>query len=187
MENNQINSSIERILISENELKTTVMEIAEKINADYKNEEILLVVILKGSIVFATDLMRYLTMPVNIDFMQVSSYGCGTVSKGFINIKKDLSVDVAGKNVLIIEDIIDSGNTLKKLKELLKSRNPKSVKICTILDKPDRRVTDVEVEYSGISIPDEFVVGYGLDYNEQFRNLPYVGILKRDIYENKGE
>lgn len=187
MDKNAINSAIERVLISEDELKSAVQTIAEKINADYKDEEIIFVVILKGSVVFATDLMKHLKMPVFLDFMQVSSYGSGTVSKGFINIKKDMTVDIKDKNVLIVEDIIDSGNTLHKLKELLRSRGPKSIKICTILDKPERRVTDVEVEYSGISIPDEFVVGYGLDYNEHFRNLPYVGVLKRSIYEDKGD
>ncbi len=183
MEN--LHPSIEKILVSKSELENAVETLAAKINSDYGSEPLTLVIILKGSMIFASDLMRHLTMPVTIDFMQVSSYGSGTVSKGFINIKKDLSSDIKGKNVLIIEDIIDSGNTLNKLKELLKERNPKSVKICTILDKPDRRVTSVEVEYSGIVIPDEFVVGYGLDYNEYFRNLPYVGVLKRCIYEEK--
>lgn len=178
-----IEEAIERVLISEEELAGTVKRLAEKINADYKNEPLILVIILKGSLVFATDLMKRLTMPLTIDFMQASSYGSGMVSKGFINIKKDLTTDIKDKNVLIIEDIIDSGNTLHKLKELLRERNPKSVRICTILDKPDRRVTEVEVEYSGISIPDEFVVGYGLDYNEYFRNLPYVGVLKKSVYQ----
>lgn len=178
-----IEEAIERVLISEEELAATVKRLAEKINADYKNEPLILVIILKGSLVFATDLMKRLTMPLTIDFMQASSYGSGTVSKGFINIKKDLTTDIKDKNVLIIEDIIDSGNTLHKLKELLRERNPKSVRICTILDKPDRRVTEVEVEYSGISIPDEFVVGYGLDYDEYFRNLPYVGVLKKSVYQ----
>ncbi len=180
---NILHSDIERILVSEKQLQEAVDKLADKINSDFKNEELILAIILKGSLVFASDLMRKLTMPLTVDFMQVSSYGVGTVSKGFINIKKDLVSDIKGKNVLIIEDIIDSGNTLHKLKELLKERSPKSVSICTILDKPDRRVTPVEVEYSGIVIPDEFVVGYGLDYNEYFRNLPYVGVLKRSIYE----
>lgn len=177
------NSSIEKILITEKELQDTVKRLAAKINEDYKDEPLTLVIILKGSMIFASDLMRHLNMPVTIDFMRVSSYGSGTTSAGFINIKQDLASDIKDKNVLIIEDIIDSGNTLHKLKELLKERNPKSIRICTILDKPDRRVTPVEVEYSGIVIPDEFVVGYGLDYDEYFRNLPYVGVLKRNIYE----
>ncbi len=183
MENTNLHPYIDRVLVSEEELSKAVKSLADKINEDYKDEPLLLAIILKGSFVFATDLMRHLKMPVEIDFMQVSSYGSGTTSQGFINIKKDLSVDIEGRNVLIVEDIIDSGNTLHKLKELLSSRNPKSVKICTILDKPDRRVTPVLVEYSGISIPDEYVVGYGLDYNEELRNLPYVGVMKRSIYE----
>lgn len=183
MNNKYTNDAIERILIPEEELDRAVKSLAEKINNDYANEELVLVIILKGSLVFAADLMRYLKMPVVIDFMQASSYGAETTSKGFINIKKDLETDIEGKNVLILEDIIDSGNTLLKLKELLGGRNPKSIRICTILDKPERRVTDVTVEYSGIAIPDEFVVGYGLDYNENYRNLPFVGVLKRSIYE----
>lgn len=183
MKTEQLHPAIERILVSEEEIASTVEKLAAKINADYQNEPLILVIILKGSLVFATDLMRKLTMPLVIDFMQASSYGSGTVSQGFINIKMELASDIKDKNVLIIEDIIDSGNTLHKLKELLRERNPKSIRICTILDKPDRRVTEVEVEYSGIAIPDEFVVGYGLDYEEYFRNLPYVGVLKRNIYE----
>lgn len=183
MEN--LHPSIEKVLVSEEELKKAVSRLAEQINNDYRDEPLTLVIILKGSMVFASDLMRKLKMPVTIDFMQVSSYGSGTVSKGFIKIKQDLSSDIEGKNVLIIEDIIDSGNTLHKLKELLKERKPKSVRICTVLDKPDRRVTPVEVEYSGIIIPDEFVVGYGLDYDEYLRNLPYVGVLKRSVYEER--
>lgn len=183
MEN--LHPSIEKVLVSGEELKKAVSRLAEQINNDYRDEPLTLVIILKGSMVFASDLMRKLKMPVTIDFMQVSSYGSGTVSKGFIKIKQDLSSDIEGKNVLIIEDIIDSGNTLHKLKELLKERKPKSVRICTVLDKPDRRVTPVEVEYSGIIIPDEFVVGYGLDYDEYLRNLPYVGVLKRSVYEER--
>lgn len=179
----ELHSDVERILVSEEEIKKTVTELSEKINNNYKNEELLIVVILKGSMIFASDLVKELTMPVTIDFMRASSYGAGTASSGFINIKQDLEQDITGKNVLIIEDIIDSGNTLHKLKELLRERNPKSIKICTLLDKPSRRVTPVTVEYSGIAIPDEYVVGYGLDYNEVLRNLPYVGVLKREIYE----
>lgn len=179
----EINQDIEQVLIDEQEIIYTLDSLADRINRDYHGEPLLLVVILKGSMVFAADLMRRLEMPVSIDFMQTSSYGSGSSSSGFINIKRDLETDVRGKNVLIVEDIIDSGNTLHKLKELLRSRKPKSVKICTFLDKPERRVTDVEVEYVGRQIPDEFVVGYGLDYNEQHRNLPYIGILKRSVYE----
>ncbi len=174
---------VEKVLVSTEEIKHTVTELAKKINADYNGEELLVVVILKGSMIFAADLVKELTMPVTIDFMRASSYGSGTASSGFINIKQDLGSDIKDKNVLIIEDIIDSGNTLHKLKELLRERNPKTIKICTLLDKPSRRVTPVDVEYSGIAIPDEYVVGYGLDYNEILRNLPYIGVLKREVYK----
>ena len=177
------NPYIERVLVSEEEIKKTVTRLADQINKDYNGEELLVVVILKGSMIFAADLVKELTMPVTIDFMRASSYGSGTASSGFINIKQDLGTDISGKNVLIIEDIIDSGNTLHEIKELLRERNPKTIRICTLLDKPARRVTPVDVEYSGIAIPDEYVVGYGLDYNEILRNLPYVGVLKREIYE----
>ncbi len=181
--NKEMHPDLKSILISEEELKTIVKKTAQKINEDYKDEEIIMVVILRGSMVFAADLIRRLKMPVKLEFMQASSYGSGTSSSGFINIKRDLDVDITDKNILIIEDIIDSGNTLFRLKNVLESRNPKSCKICTLLDKPDRRVTEVDVTYIGKVIPDEFVVGYGLDYNEYYRNLPYIGVLKEEIYE----
>lgn len=178
-----LHPAIEEVLISEEELCAAVERLADEINRDLNGEPLIAVVILKGSMVFASDLIRKLTMPVMLDFMRASSYGAGTASSGFINIRQDLENDIAGKNVLIIEDIIDSGNTLHKLKELLRERNPKSIRICTLLDKPSRRVTPVEVEYSGIAIPDKFVVGYGLDYDEILRNLPYIGVLKPEIYQ----
>ncbi len=178
-----MHKDVERILVSEEKIAEVVSKIAGDINTDLDGEPLLTVIILKGSAPFAMDLIRKLDMPVEIDFMQVSSYGKSTESSGFINVKKDLEQDVAGKNVLIIEDIIDSGNTLFKLKKLFESRNAKSVRICTMLDKPSRRVVDVKVDYSGLEIPDEFAIGYGLDYNEQYRNLPYIGILKREVYE----
>ena len=178
----ELHPAVERVLVSEEDIQNAVKEIAKKINADYQNEPVLLLVILKGSLVFASDLMRHLNMPVSLDFMQASSYGNQTVSQGFINIKRDMETDVRGKNVIIVEDIIDSGNTLFKIKALLSERNAKSVRICTILDKPERRVADIDVDYQGIVIPDEFAVGYGLDYNEDYRHLPYIGVLKREIY-----
>lgn len=178
-----MHKDVEKILVNEEKIKETVAEIGEKINNDLKDEPLLVIIILKGSTPFAMDLIRTLTMPVEIDFMQVSSYGKSTASDGFINVKRDLEQDVTGKNILIVEDIIDSGNTLNKLKTLFESRNAKSVRICTMLDKPSRRVVDVKVDYTGIEIPDEFVVGYGLDYDEQYRNLPYIGVLKRSVYE----
>lgn len=178
-----MNDSIERVLITEDRLKEIVSEVAEKINSDFRGEEVLLVIILKGSIVFATDLMRKLDMPVMIDFMQASSYGAGSKSTKVVNIKLDLKTDIEGKNVVLIEDIIDSGNTLRNLKAMLLKRNPKTFRICTLLDKPERRETEIEPDYVGTVIPDEFVVGYGLDYNENFRELPYLGVLSRHVYE----
>ncbi|MDY3928022.1 MAG: hypoxanthine phosphoribosyltransferase [Clostridia bacterium] len=178
-----IHPDIKKILFSEEDIKNIVEKTAAKINEDYKDEEITVVVILRGSMVFAADLIRCLNMPVTVEFMQASSYGSSTSSTGFINIKRDLDADIEGKNVLIIEDIIDSGNTLFRLKNVLEDRKPKSCNICTLLDKPERRVTDVEVKYVGAIIPDEFVVGYGLDYDEHYRNLPYIGVLKEEIYQ----
>lgn len=178
-----MHKDVESILVSEAEINENISKIAQQLNKDLNGEPLLVVIILKGSTPFAMDLIRKLDMPVEIDFMQVSSYGKSTSSNGFINVKKDLEQDVTGKNVLIVEDIIDSGNTLFKIKTLFQSRNAKSVRICTMLDKPSRRVVDVTVDYVGKEIPDEFAVGYGLDYNEQYRNLPYIGVLKRSVYE----
>lgn len=179
-----IHDDIKSVMISEEEIQKIVKGLGEKISADYAGKEILLAVILKGSLIFAADLMRYITVPVKLDFMQASSYGSGMQSSGIINIKKDLENDAAGKHILIIEDIIDSGNTLAKLKHVLKDRGPASVKICSLLSKPSRREMEVEVEYIGRDIPDEFVVGYGLDFDEKYRNLPYIGILKPKVYAN---
>lgn len=179
-----IHDDIKSVLISEKEIAEIVKNLGEKISKDYEGKEILLVVILKGSLVFAADLMRHITVPVKLDFMQASSYGSGTASSGVINIKKDLDSDAAGKHILIIEDIIDSGNTLSKLKHILKERGPASVRICSLISKPSRREMNVEVEYIGRDIPDEFVVGYGLDFDERYRNLPYIGVLKPKVYAN---
>lgn len=173
----------DKILISKSDIEKKVKEISKQISEDYKGLNPLFVCILKGSVFFTADLLRNVETPAQIDFMVVSSYGSGTTSSGTLNVKKDLSVDVKDKHVIIVEDIIDSGNTLYLLKELLLSRNPKSVKICTLLDKPDRRVKEVAVDYCGFKIPDEFVVGYGLDYNENYRTLPDVRILSRSVYE----
>lgn len=178
-----MHKDVEKILVSEEQIRETVKKIADKINNDLAGEPLLVIVILKGSTPFAMDLIKKLEMPVELDFMQVSSYGKSTASDGFINVKRDIEQDISGKNILIVEDIIDSGNTLFKLKTLFESRNAKSVRICTMLDKPSRRVVDVKVDYSGIEIPDEFAIGYGLDYAEQYRNLPYIGVLKRSVYE----
>lgn len=177
-------SIIERVLIGEEELKNKVSELGKKISADYGDEEILLITLLKGGVVFSVDLMRQITSPVAIDFMCVSSYGDASKTSGIVKVVKDLDISIKDKNVLIVEDIIDSGLTLKYVSELLKARCPKSLKICTILDKPSRRKADVNVDYVGFEIPDEFVVGYGLDYQQLDRNLPYIGIVKREVYEN---
>ena len=173
---------IQEILFSEEQLAQRVSEIAEQINRDYADKEILLVSVLRGSFIFMADLARKITRPCRIDFMSVSSYGKGTSSSGQVQITKDLSEDITGMHVIVIEDILDSGNTLSYLLRLLEQRHPASIRLCTLLDKPDRRVKHVDVHYSGFSIPDAFVVGYGLDYAERYRNLPYIGILKPEVY-----
>lgn len=165
-------------MISEDQVNLRIKEMAEQISEDYKGKSIHLVCILKGSIFFTCELAKRLTIPVTLDFISVSSYGSETVSSGRVRILKDLDESIQGKNVLIVEDIIDSGRTLAYLKELLGTRAPASLDICTLLDKPDRRVTKVEVKYVGFVIPDEFVVGYGLDYDQYYRNLPYVGVVE---------
>ena len=183
-----LNSDVERILISEKELDSTVTRIASEIDRDYSapDKKLVLLCILKGSIVFMGDLMKKLTVPVEIDCMKVSSYGDGTVSSGNVNIRLDITrPDISECDFLIIEDIIDSGKTLSYLTDYLKLKGAKSVKTCTLLDKPSRRAVDFVPDYKGIEIPDEFVVGYGLDYAEMYRALPYVGVLKPEVY-NKG-
>jgi len=172
------------VLLSEEQLEKRVRELGEEITKDYANEDCLIAVgILRGSVVFLADLIRHIDLHTELEFMAVSSYGASSKSSGVVKINKDLDVDIAGKNVIIIEDIIDSGITLNYLKDLLLKRNPKSLKICTLLNKPDRRKIDIKADYIGFDIPDEFVIGYGLDYASRYRNMPYVGILKREIYE----
>lgn len=167
-----------RILLPENKIAERVAELAAQIDADYAGESVHLICILKGSIFFTCELAKRLTVPVTLDFMSVSSYGDGTVSSGAVRINKDLDETLEGRNVIVVEDIVDSGRTLSYLLENLGSRGPKSLRLCTLLDKPDRRVTDVVVDYTGFEIPDEFVVGYGLDYAQKYRNLPFVGIVE---------
>lgn len=177
------NNDIDHVLVSEQQLQQKVAELGAAISRDYAGKDLLLVSILKGSVVFMADLMRAITVPCGIDFMVVSSYGgANTSSTGLVKIIKDLDQELTGKEVLIVEDILDTGVTLSHLVPMLRMRNPKSVKICTILNKPDRRKADVTPDYVGYSIPDEFAVGYGLDYNECYRNLPYVGVLKPEVY-----
>lgn len=175
-------NDVERILVSEEQIKEAVKRIAKQIENDYKGKEVLFVGLLKGSIAFMADLIKAYENTCTIDFMAVSSYGSGTESSGRVNIIKDLSVPIDGKDIVIVEDIIDSGNTLSFIKAYFAAKNANSVKICTLLNKPSRRVVDINVDYIGYDIEDEFVIGYGLDYNEHYRNLPYVGVLKRSIY-----
>ena len=179
----KLEDNIEKILLNEKDIEKIVADLAHNINDDFKNQEIILVGLLKGSVVFISDLLRKITLPCEIDFMATSSYGSGTTSSGDVKITKDLTLDIKNKNVIIVEDIIDSGNTLSRVLRILKEREPKNLKLCSFLSKPDRReVNDIKIDYLGEEIPDEFVVGYGLDFDEKYRNLPYIGILKREIY-----
>ena len=177
-----MHNDIKEILLTKQEIDMMVHKIASSVNDDFRGEEVTAVVILKGSMMFAADLVRCLTVNVKLDFMQASSYGSGVESSGVINIKKDMETDVKGKNVLIIEDIVDSGRTLSLLREEIEKRGAKKVAIASLLSKPSRRVVDVKVEYIGTEIPDEFVVGYGLDMDEKYRQLDYIGILKPEVY-----
>ena len=167
-------NEIEKILISEEEIKEKIKTLAKRLDNDYAGKNPLFICILKGSVFFTADLVRELTIPAFLDFMSVSSYGAGTISTGELNIKKDLSENIENRHVIIVEDIIDTGNTLYKLKNLLLKRNPASIKIIALLDKPERRTAPMEADYVGFVIPDEFVIGYGLDCGEYFRNLPYI-------------
>ena len=171
-----------KVLVSEKELKETVKRLGRQITEDYKDKNLLLVSILKGAIVFMSDLLREVKCDCVIDFMAVSSYS-GNKTTGVVKFKKDLDINPEGKDILIVEDILDSGITLNYLKGVLEDRNAASIKVCALLDKPGNRRVDIKADYSGIVIPDEFVVGYGLDYNENYRNLPYVGVLRPEVYE----
>lgn len=175
---------VEKILISEEEIKEICKRLGEEISRDYKGKKLLLVSVLKGSIVFMADVMRNITCDCEIDFLAVSSYS-GTKTTGVVKFKKDMDVDPDGRDILIVEDILDSGITLSYLKQVLLQRNAASIKVCTFLDKPANRRADIEADYVGKVVPDEFIIGYGLDYNEKYRNLPYVGVLKREIYSGE--
>lgn len=177
-----MHNDVLKILLTEEKIDHIVKELGKRISKDYKGKNLVLVSILKGSVVFMADLMRAIDIPCTIDFMVVSSYGNGTESSGVVKIIKDLDTDLSGKDLLIVEDILDTGRTLSSLRKILEMRNPSSIKICTFLDKPDRRLSDIKADYVGARIPDAFVVGYGLDYDEIYRNIPYVGILKPEIY-----
>ncbi len=169
-----------KVRISEEEVNVRIAEIAAQISEDYKGEEILAVGILRGGVYFCTELTKRITVPVILDFIEASSYGDSTQSSGEVRITKDLIEDIAGKNVIVVEDIVDTGRTLSLLLENLRKRNPKSLKLCTLLDKPERRVVEVSVDYNGFQIPNEFVVGYGMDYAQRYRNLPYIGVVEAE-------
>ena len=168
------------VLIPEEEIRKRIAEVGAQLSRDYEGEEVLMICILRGGVFFACELAKHLTVPVSMDFMCVSSYGSGTVSSGRVKIIKDLDENIEGKHVLIAEDIVDSGNTLSTLIKILQVRKPASIRLCTLLDKPECRVVDLKADYSCFEIPDKFVVGYGLDYNQHYRNLPYVGVVELD-------
>lgn len=168
------------VLLTEKEVDDRIQKIGEQISRDYEGKQVHLVCVLKGGSFFMCELAKRITVPVSLDFMSVSSYGSDTKSSGVIRIVKDLDESLKDKDVLVVEDIVDSGRTLSYLLEMLKARGPRSLKLCTLLDKPERRVVEVNVDYTGFQIPDEFVVGYGLDYDQRYRNLPYIGVVKFD-------
>ena len=181
-----IERDVKKVLVSEEQIKSAVKRIAEEITRDHNNSEkqLLLICILKGSLPFTSDLIKEIRIPCILDFMKVSSYGSGTVSTGQVKVKYDLSYEtLEDYDVVVIEDIIDTGHTLSNLLVHLKNRQAHSVKLCALVDKPDRRLVDVHVDYLGYTVPDEFVIGYGLDYNEEYRNLPYIGVLKEEVYK----
>ena len=178
-----LEQDIEHVLFTEEELKARVAEIAARIDKDYAGKEPMLISVLRGSFIFMADLARAITLPCTVDFMAVSSYGSGTTSSGQVKITKDLSESIEGRDIIVVEDILDSGNTLSYLFQLLQARHPASVRLCTLLDKPSRRTKPITADYTGFTVDDLFVVGYGLDYAEKYRNLPYIGILKPAVYE----
>ena len=178
-------NDLEKVLVTRDEIESKTVELAAKISKDYKGKNLLLVGVLKGGFVFLADLMRKIDIQCEVDFIMVSSYGASTKTTGVVKIIKDIDSDISGRDILVVEDLVDTGLTLKHLVELLKTRNPGSIKICAILDKPSRRLVDIEVEYAGIRIPDEYVVGYGLDYANKYRHLPDVCTLKPEIYKKR--
>lgn len=177
-----MNRDIKKILVTEEELAELTKKLGEQITRDYAGKKLLVVGVLKGSIYFLTDLSRHIDLPCHIDFIQASSYGAGTESSGTIRIIKDIAADLTGFDVLLVEDILDTGRTLKHIHDMLSTRNPNSIAVVTLLDKPARREVDIKADYTGVDIPNEFAVGYGLDYNQYYRNLPYIGVLKEEIY-----
>ena len=178
-----LDGNIEKVLVTKEELEAINARLGAQITKDFEGKNLLVVGILKGSIYFLADLTRYIDLPLKLDFLAVSSYGGGTRSSGAVKIIKDIDIDLAGYDVLLVEDILDSGRTLEYVSKMLSARGANSISIVTLLDKPERRVVDLKPDYVGADVPDEFVVGYGLDYDQQYRNLPYIGALKRSIYE----
>ena len=180
-----LEQDIERVLFTEEALRARVGELAQQINRDLAGKEPVLISVLRGSFIFMADLVRAIELPCRVDFMAVSSYGSGTTSSGQVKITKDLSESIEGRDVLVVEDILDSGNTLSYLLKLLQARRPASIRLCTLLDKPSRRTKPIQADYVGFQVEDLFVVGYGLDYAEKYRNLPYIGVLKPRIYQDQ--
>ena len=180
-----MHQDVEKILYTEEEIRTRVAELGAQITRDYQGKDLVVASVLRGSYIFMADLTRAIDLPLSVDFMAVSSYGTGTTSSGQVEIRKDLSDPIEGKDLLIVEDILDTGNTLYYLMDVLMARKPASIQICTLMDKPDRRKKPIAAAYIGFTIPDAFVVGYGLDYAEKYRNLPYVGILKPSVYSGE--
>ena len=177
-------NEVAEILYTEDQLAEIVARMGRQISEDYRDKNLFMISVLKGSLIFMADLMRAVTIPCSIDFLSVSSYGAGTTTTGAVRILKDLDDSLEGKDLLIVEDILDSGVTLSFLMKNLSARNPRSIRLCTLLDKPERRKVDIHADYVGAQVPDEFIVGYGLDYAEKYRNLPYIGVLKPEIYQN---
>ena len=183
VERSAMMEDIQEVLFTERQIAVMVERVGKEISRDYKDKNLLLVSVLKGSVVFLADLMRSINIPAKIDFMATSSYGSGTKTSGVVKIIKDLDIPLSGYDIVLVEDILDSGKTLSYLIELLRDRNPKSIQICTLFDKPERREVEIKAAYVGSVIPDAFIVGYGLDYAEKYRNLPFVGILEPSVYE----
>ena len=182
-----IDADVEEVLLSGEQVQARVAELGAQLATDYAGHEPVLVSVLKGSIIFLADLVRAMPIPLSIDLMEVSSYGASTESSGQVRILKDLSTSIAGREVIVVEDIIDTGLTLNYLLRYLHDKGPASIRICCLLDKPARRLAEIEIDYRGFTIPDRFVIGYGLDYGERYRNLPYIGVLRPSVYESAPE
>jgi len=180
-----MDDDVAEVLISAEQIRTRTRELGQQISRDYQDQDLLLVCVLKGATAFLADLMREITVPHAIDFMAISSYGTSTESSGVVRILKDLDTNIAGRNVLIVEDIIDTGRTLSYITQMLKTRGPKSLRICSLLSKPSRREIEIRVDYVGFEIPNKFVIGYGLDFGEIYRSLPYIGVLRQEKYEKE--